>query len=67
MNYDIFAKVVLALSICGLAVSLIHIVIKTILAFLKAVYKQPVEINFGLQIWTAGICVFLIAMYFIFL
>lgn len=67
MNYDIFAKFIVALSIGGLVADLLCIGAKSIIFIAEVLAKNNVSVNFKANIWIAGILTALIATYFIFL
>ena len=67
MNYDIIAKIIVALSIGGLVADLLCIVAKSVIFIAQVLAKNSVSVDFKANIWIAGILTAFIATYFIFL
>ena len=67
MNYDIIAKIIVALSIGGLVADLLFIVAKSVIFIAQVLAKNSVSVDFKANIWIAGILTAFIATYFIFL
>lgn len=67
MNYDVIAKIIVALSIGGLVVDLLCMGAKSVIFIAKVLAKNNVTVNFKANIWIAGILTIFIATYFILL
>lgn len=67
MNYDVIAKIIVALSIGGLVADLLLICVKSVLFLGKVFARETVSVSFRANLWIAGILTVFIATYFIFL
>ena len=67
MNYDIIAKIIVALSIGGLVADLLCIVAKSVIFIAHVLANNDASVKFKANIWIAGILTAFIATYFIFL
>lgn len=65
MNYDILAKIAVAIAIGGLFADLLYILVKTFILFARIFSNQDYEINYKTQLWIAGFLAIFIAFYFL--